>query len=457
MVENRQNTEVFGHYLMASGLLGGLFAPIILFNLELESDSALSAIVGYIPSSTQILGSITIVFASVALCKNRNSWICTTRTTVESKVKVIAIWVLGIMLCILQQTNDYEYHSTRIFSKIAKNSTLVFVLLLTLFITWCSRFVFYETRKIKYVMSFLAVVSIINWLDATVLSSIFLNECNSTDLGKGTDVSKSIPPEHQILYLFSFIMEFSIQVTTFVITIPMTKSREDNGVDPTWEYHQEDLEGTCRHVSLCRKQKFLVVLTSSVLNTPFVIFIAFTPTSLNELVNKYYVWLYCIVGAKIVVFIFITIAYHNLYKNVTIRTERVTLNFNDIALILGTSAVAASGLVNFLYKIDSNKFIISFHTLFNIVYSIYQTIFVLFLKFIVIRDKTSPLLIRVRMIVIILVSYNILYWVKDSLFFLPLIKSDIHGKLYKTLFFLLYPLVSFYRFQSAMGMIPFLF
>lgn len=306
-------------------------------------------------------------------------------------------------------------------------------------------------------MSFLAVVSIINWLDATVLSSIFLNECNSTDLGKGTDVSKSIPPEHQILYLFSFIMEFSIQVTTFVITIPMTKSREDNGVDPTWEYHQEDLEGTCRHVSLCRKQKFLVVLTSSVLNTPFVFFIAFTPTSLNELVNKYYVWLYCIVGAKIVVFIFITIAYHNLYKNVTIRTERVTLNFNDIALILGTSAVAASGLVNFLYKIDSNKFIISFHTLFNIVYSIYQTIFVLFLKFIVIRDKTSPLLVRVRMIVIILVSYNILYWVKDSLFFLPLIKSDIHGKLYKTLFFLLYPLVSFYRFQSAMGMIPFLF
>lgn len=152
----------------------------------------------------------------------------------------------------------------------------------------------------------------------------------------------------------------------------------------------------------------------------------------------------------------ITIAYHNLYKISNIKYQPIYLNFNDTALILGSAAVNASGVLN-LFQMDSNPFTITFHSWFNIIYTLYQTFFILFLKCIVIRDKYSQWLVRVRMIVLILISYNILYWVKDSLFFLSFLKDDVHNKFIRSLFFLLYPSVSFYRFQSAMGMIPFLF
>ena len=187
MVEQCQRNVIFGHYLLVSGLLGGLISPIMLFNLDFERRDTLTPIVGYIPICTQILGSLTIVFTTIAFCKNPSSWIYEKQTSVVLKVKVVVILVLGIMLCVLQQMIDYEYHRTRILSKTAKNSTLAFVYLQTLFITWCSRFVFYETRKLKYIMSLLAVVNIVNWLDATVLTSILITEYNSTNFEKNTD------------------------------------------------------------------------------------------------------------------------------------------------------------------------------------------------------------------------------------------------------------------------------
>ena len=458
MVERCQRNVIFGHYLLVSGLLGGLISPILLFNLDFERRASFKTIVVYIPFCTQILGSVTIVFTTIALCINKSSWIYEKQTSVVLKVKVVVILVLGIMLCVLQQMNDYEYHSTRIFSKMVKNSTLAFVFFQTLFITWCSRFVFYETRKLKYIMSFLAVVNTVNWLDATVLTSIFITECNSTDIGKDTDPldSKSDAVDHRIIYLLSFIMEFSIQATTFVIAIPMTKDRENTRIAIPCRNHQEHIAEMCRLVSLCRKQKVLVAVISFVLISPFLFYVAVLPTPMYNMVNYHDIWLFCIVSAKGFVFFLITIAYYVLYKNVTIRTVPVTLDFSDIALLLGTSAVTSAGVVTFLLRKDSGKFIIDFHTWFNILYSVYQTIFVLFLKFIVIRDKTLQILPRVRMIVIILVTYNMFYWVKDSLFFLPFIKVDVDDRLFKFLFFLLYPLISFYRFQSAMGMIPFL-
>lgn len=157
------------------------------------------------------------------------------------------------------------------------------------------------------------------------------------------------------------------------------------------------------------------------------------------------------------ILVLIIIAYYYLYKISSVRTQPINLNFNDIALILGSLAVNASGVINFLFQLGLNPSISTFHTWFNMFYILYQTIFISFLKYIVIRNKNSPLLIRVRMIVLILISYNILYWVKDSLYFLSFIKVSVHSKLIRSLFFLMYPLESFYRFQSAMGMITFLF
>lgn len=310
-------------------------------------------------------------------------------------------------------------------------------------------------------MSFLAVANMVNWLDTIVRSSILLTESNFTQLTEHSNCpcfnlmhgSPKTCYFHGELYLLPFHMEFSILAITILIGIPQTKKRGNTRVTIL-----NNLDTTCRHLSLSGKQKLSVTIAATVLNSPFLFYVCVYPTSLEDVfsINKIHVWLLSVIGVKITIFVMIAIAYHNLYKISAIKTQPIYTNFNDTALILGSAAVNASGVLN-LFQMDSNPSTITFHSWFNIFYILYQTIFILFLKCIVIRDKYSPLLIRVRMIVLILISYNILYWAKDSLFFLSFLKDDVHNKFIRILFFLLYPSVSFYRFQSAIGMIPFIF
>uniref|UniRef100_A0A8W8KCG0 Uncharacterized protein n=1 Tax=Magallana gigas TaxID=29159 RepID=A0A8W8KCG0_MAGGI len=178
MTENQQTVVTYGHYLLASGLLGGLFPSIFLFNLDYHS--ALTCIVGNVPSSIKILGSIAIVATSLAICKDKNSWICTHQASVVANVKIAVLWILGIVVCIARETGSDDH--TNIVPEVAKTLSIVFILLQTFFLTVCSRYVFYESRKIKYLMSILTVANIVNWLDTTVLSSIIMTESNLTQI-----------------------------------------------------------------------------------------------------------------------------------------------------------------------------------------------------------------------------------------------------------------------------------
>lgn len=378
-------------------------------------------------------------------------------------MKIAVLWILGIVVCIARETGSDDH--TNIVPEVAKTLSIVFILLQTFFLTVCSRYVFYESRKIKYLMSILTVANIVNWLDTTVLSSIIMTESNLTQIEEHSNslcinlMHERTRYFHGELYLLPFDMEFSILATTIVIGLPMKKYAQNNYIVSLINYSEEERITTCRHLFLSRKQKCLVTITCILLNIPFFAYIIDYPTSLVSMfnVNNIHVWLLSVIGAKIIIFILLTIAYYNLYKICSIKTQPIFVNFNDIALIVGSSAVNASGILNYLYQMQSNHFDIIFHSWFNIFYILYQTIFILFLKCVVFRDKYSPLLIRVRMIVLILISYNISYWLKDSLFFLSYLKNDVQNSLIRVLFFLLYPLMSFYRFQSAVGMLLFLF
>lgn len=461
MTENQQTGVIYGHYLLASGLLGGLFPSIFLFNLDYHS--ALTCIVGNVPSSTKFMGSIAIVGTILDICKNKNSWVCTSQISIVANVKIVVLWILGIVVCIARETGSDDH--TNIVPELAKTLSIVFILLQTLFLTGCSRYGFYESRKIKYIMSILTVANIVNWLDTTVLSSIIMTESNLTQIAEHSNslcinlMHERTQYFHGELYLLPFDMEYSILATTIVIGLPLKKYAKNNYIISLINQSEEELITTCRHLFLSRKQKSLVIVTCILLNIPFFAYIIDYPTSLVSMfnVNNIHVWLLSVIGAKIIIFILLTIAYFNLYKICSIKTQPIFPNFNDIALIVGSSAVNASGILNYLYQVESNHFDIIFHSWFNIFYILYQTIFILFLKCIVIRDKYSPLLIRVRMFVLILISYNIMYWLKDSLFFLSYLKDDVQNSFIRVLFFLLYPLMSFYRFQSAIGMMLFLF
>lgn len=315
-------------------------------------------------------------------------------------------------------------------------------------------------------MSFLVVVNLVNWLDTAILSSIIMIESNSTHHARHSNIS-CITMVHERTHFFNrelmllpFDMEFGILATTILTGIPLTKYTGNSPSATIMNHRQDELDTTCRHLSLSGKQKMVVVAVATLLNVPSLFYIFVYPTIYFDRIlsgTNMNMWLLSFIAAKVIIFVLIMVAYYNLYNIIYIRREQIISNFNDIALILGSSAVNASGVINFMSQVHPNAITITFHTWFNIFYVLYQTILILFLKNIVIRDKYSPMLKRAKMIAIILLSYNILYWVKDSLFFLSFLEDTIQNKFIKSLFFLTYPFVSFYIFQSAMGLIPFLF
>lgn len=418
MVENQQRNGIYGDHLFASGLLGIILPFIVLFDLELQTD--LICFVGYILTFTKLIGSLTILATSLAICIERNSWISTHQASVVTNVKIFFLWILGTSVCIVWETDDKN--NVNYSNELAKNMSIVFIILQMLFLTGCSRYIFYESRKMKYIMAFLVVVNLVNWLDTAILSSRIMIESNTThhaqhsNLSCITMVHERTHFFHRELMLLPFDMEFGILATTILTGIPLTKYTGNSPSATVMNDLQDKFVTTCRHLSLSGKQRMFVAVVATILNIPSLFYIFVYPTTYSgSILNSanMNMWLLSFITAKVIIFVLITVAYYNLYNIVYVRREPVFPNFNEIALILGSSAVNASGVINFMSQTDPNPITISFHTWFNIFYVIYQTILILFLKNIVIREKYSPMLKRVKMIAIILLSYNILYWVND--------------------------------------------
>lgn len=453
----------FGNLLLASGLLGGLSTPIISYQLGWGRST--HPIVSTITSCTQLLGSITILYTAIAVSRNRNKWITRKCTSMDEKVRVIVLWILGFILCVLRQMDGNIYQDCRnsvlqVYTNIDKGASLVFIILQTLFTTCCSRYEFYESRKIQYISAVLVVTNMVNWLEANIMSVFLLTESNATYDSENwncTHVTNNQNTSRLMdVFLLPNAMEFSILATTVIISIPFrNKCGTFYCSDMTRYQSRDECEEIGQQQSFSRKDKLYTTTIAVILNAPFIFYITIFPLSKELLLRIINAWVLSVVVAKIVIFILILTAYYILHKISDMKQRPVHLNFNDQALILSSSAVNACGVVNFLYQRDSNPFLITFHTWFNVLYILYQTIFTIFLNFVEFRGGNSRLFIKFKMIMIILISFNLLYWVKDSMFFISFIETDIRSDFFKILFFLLYPLLSFYRFQSAMGMILF--
>lgn len=206
MVENQQRNGIYGDHLFASGLLGIILPFIVLFDLELQTD--LICFVGYILTFTKLIGSLTILATSLAICIERNSWISTHQASVVTNVKIFFLWILGTSVCIVWETDDKN--NVNYSNELAKNMSIVFIILQMLFLTGCSRYIFYESRKMKYIMSFLVVVNLVNWLDTAILSSRIMIESNTTHHAQHSNLS-CITMVHERTHFFSQ----GINVTTF--------------------------------------------------------------------------------------------------------------------------------------------------------------------------------------------------------------------------------------------------
>lgn len=142
-------------------------------------------------------------------------------------MKIFFLWILGTSVCIVWETDDKN--NVHYSNELAKNMSIVFIILQMLFLTGCSRYIFYESRKMKYIMSFLVVVNLVNWLDTAILSSRIMIESNTThhaqhsNLSCITMVHERTHFFHRELMLLPFDMEFGILATTILTGIRNTR------------------------------------------------------------------------------------------------------------------------------------------------------------------------------------------------------------------------------------------
>ena len=476
MANTLTSSGTFGPFLVALSSLGAFFAPIISFN---EGTDLSKSVVGYISLSVEVTATVAIIYGCLSICNDRNSWIKGKRRTSVTTIQVVVLWILGIVQCSLYviygnlHQNCGEMNSLLLSQREGKYCFIyvAYTILKTGFISYCSQFIFFDFWKIKYIISLLAVSNMVKWMEANVFS-IFVKTTSVISEYHGLMHNCTFIKDNHLesvyqlteMLLPPFLMEFNILATTLSISLSFYK--ENKSTDPS-EYYRSHIEHPNDYkvneesqisVPLSPRTKFITTVLAAILNAPFLTYgILFAVSShlLESVVNE---WILSIVGAKIIMFLLILVAFYLLHRKLDISTVSRRLNFNGVALILCASSVVAAGVINSLFPESRNVSLITFHTWFNVFYVIYQTIFILFGRSVVIRRVSHGDLLVLRVILLLLISYNIIYWIKDSFFFQQSIKNDIReNHLIRIVFFIVYPFLSFYRFQSAIELIPFYF
>lgn len=251
-----------------------------------------------------------------------------------------------------------------------------------------------------------------------------------------------------------FLMEFSILAASLIIGLSLSKEPTNSMEIKQIEYVGDIAGGQLNVTPFPPRIKLITTVVAVTLNVPFLFYGITFAVNIKLLEDFIHPWIISILVAKVIVFLLILGAFYMLNKRLNIHIENRRLNCNGVALILCSSAVSLTGVVNSLFPMGKNLTLITFHTWFNVFYIIYQTIFILFGTSVVFRRGDHRVMLAFRAILIILISYNLLYWMKDSLFFQRSIENDTRDNFIRLQFFVLYPFLSFYRFQSAMELIP---
>jgi hypothetical protein len=376
--------------------------------------------------------------------------------------KVVVLWIFGFAQCFLHVVYDnLRLNCDDIYillsQNVARYNYIVFTFLQTLFISYCSHYTFFDSCKMRYIISLLTISNLFKWLEANIFS-IFVK--TSSDISEYYERMQncSYIRENNLEWVFRLtdmlltplLMEYSILAATLIFGFSLS----GNSSNPESIDQQESCRESTATIQLSRKHKLITVAVGTILNAPFIFYAILFTVDEDALARMIFYWIISIVGAKMVIFFLILIAFYVFHRRLQIQIENHRLNFDSLALIFCSCVVSLSGVVNFLFPQGRNRSLITFHTWFNVIYITYQTIFILFGTSVDIRRGNPRMLIMARVIVITLISYNILYWMKDSLFFQRSIENDTRDSFIRTIFFVLYPFLSFYRFQSAMELLP---
>lgn len=450
-----------GSVLMMSVFLGILSVAILTYEERSVGNVADGIVVSVIGILTCFLGLFFTVYLIVSVCYNKTKWIqCKdSHLPTATKVNMGFLWIFGVVKC----TFCFIYVGFYIRCEFAVQSKIVnsiwihglvnimFEILQMIFLTHTIRYTFLYSVKMKYVMSFIALGNLVEWIRSTLHRFAGNNDVLFSPDENGTyQVNCSYVQSNtarRFAQITTYIrlpvtLEFAVLATSLVFglterkTMPrLIKSLRDLNSSGTTG------QSNSHPIFFYPKMKIgLLLVVGAVWNIPSLVLLPWTAIERSPILVKVSTSFLC--SLKIFILILILAINQNFFRKLNIVLHNKEVNFNEIALIVSSMAVTAISMSGLL--IEENDPGLILYQVSNIIGVFYQTILIIAgHRF---EDLGNDLDIsqNTKLLVLLLSSINMTNWVVNSIAGLRQSKHQY----YRLIQITLHPFLAYYRFQS---------
>jgi hypothetical protein len=437
-------------------VLGVLVVPIIVYGQREESDVHAVNVVNGINVTLKFIAAITIVFVIVSTRNKENEWVCKKSTSFITKTKLGFLWVFGfakIVFSLIQETFYLQCRNLipeKLTNSLAVEcfTNILFVILQLGFFLYVGQYTFTNKPRIKYVAS---VVAITNFMEFLILMTLSVNgnkdlifDGNKTDIVDCIGYSQNVV-DNMIIVLKAFKPPVALQFTALAITLAFNMKHDTENLSNV-------LKSTCLNISWRTPKRLTkIVIAVAIMNIPPLVYFPFKfANSASKSQSR--LWVYTILALKVIVLSCILTVNYLIFKKLKLYVKNVTLNVDEVALLVSTVALVAYMTIQTFDKPEVDVMLTIINGI-NLLCILYQIIIVLFGRRMDLVGNDISTIHLVQQFILILACNNMAEWFNCFLYDLWNMEHILRPNVFKYIAFMLYPLLAYCRFQSAMELL----
>lgn len=443
-----------GSILIMSIVLGILVVPTVVYGQRPESDLDAVNIVTGINVTVRLLAALTLVVAFTAIRYNMQEWVNEKSSNMILKTKLIFIWIFGFakMVFILIQVLFYLKCRYLIPLELTETiitdcfTSIIFVILQLVFFQYIARYTFTTKPIIKYISS---VIAIANFMDFFIALTLSVNENKDLIFDRNkTDIENCTGYSHKTVNNIMFITEafkapVALQFSALAITLAFSMKPDAEklsqcnilGLKFSW-------------TSLKRLAKIITIIV--LMNVPLLVCAPFNILN-SESETQSRIWLSLVLAQKTAALICILSINYLMFKKLKLSVKYVSINANEFMLLLSTIGVMSYMSMQAFYQRNVDGILTSLIVI-SLPSVLYQVIIILFGRRMDLIGNEISAVHSIQQLVLILGCQNIAVWFNDFLYGVWDMSNDhiLRPSVFKYIALMLYPLIAYYRFQSAM-------
>nr|XP_034336037.1 uncharacterized protein LOC109620588 isoform X1 [Crassostrea gigas] len=456
-VECARGEEVgeIGSILIMSIVLGILVVPTVVYGQRPESDIDAVNIVTGINVTVRLLAAVTLVVAFSAIRNNMQEWVNDKSSNMIIKTKLVFIWIFGFAKMVFIMIKVLFYLKCRYLISLELTKTIItdcftsiiFVILQLVFFQYVARYTFTTKPIIKYISSVVAIANVMDFFIALTLSvnenKDLIFDRNETDIENCTGYS--LKTVNNIMFINeAFKAPIALQFSALAITLAFSMKPD-----------AENLLSQCNILGLkfswtSPKRLAKIITTILLMNVPLLVCAPFNILN-SESETQSRIWLSLMFAQKTAALICILSINYLMFKKLKLTVKYVSINANEFMLLLSTIGVMSYMSMQAFYQRDVDGILTSLIVI-SLPSILYQVIIILFGRRVDLIGNEISAVHSIQQLVLILGCQNIAVWFNDFLYGVWDMSNDhiLRHSVFKYIALMLYPLLAYYRFQSAM-------